>query len=74
MKIHDPNSAMVLVQNLKAGMRVEPGFLAEEETVIEQDAELVFGTSFYCVPFRTPDGAMHHAHPYNGDAVWVFPG
>ena len=73
MKIHDPNSTMVRVGDLKAGMRVEPGFFHEEEVVVEQDAELVFGTGFYCVLFRTSDGTIRHAHPYEGDAVWVLP-
>jgi hypothetical protein len=78
MKIHDENSQMVRIPDLRKGMVVEPGFFHKEQTTIEGTPEVVEGEPkehppLYCVIAKLDDGTVITRHSYSGDAVWVLP-
>jgi hypothetical protein len=61
VKIHDENSRMVRIPDLRKGMVVEPGYFHEEQVTIEDTPEVVEGEP------------KEHPPLYSGDAVWVLP-
>lgn len=78
MKIHDENSRMVRIPDLRQGMVVEPGFLHKEQVTIEGTPEVVPGQPkehppLYCVIGKLDDDSVVTQHSYVGDAVWVLP-
>lgn len=78
MKIHDENSQMVRIPDLRQGMVVEPGFFHTEQVTIEATPEVVPGQPkehppLYCVISKLDDGTVITSRSYVGDAVWVLP-
>jgi hypothetical protein len=78
MKIHDENSRMIRIPDLRKGMVVEPGYFHEEQVTIEGTPEVVGGQPkehppLYCVVSKLDNGEAISSHSYSGDAVWVFP-
>jgi len=78
MKIHNENSRMVRIPDLREGMVVEPGFLHQEQVTIENTPEVVGGqpsehSPLYRIIGKLDDGTVISQYSYTGDAVWVFP-